>query len=151
MGSNVKQLIKYRQKLLDLQREAPKVTQKLLIQEGEHAARQAKVIASSGNPDAVDTGRYRNHFHTGNRTRAHANNKEYDGSKPRTTGMTYQIDVYNNVPYARVIEYGRRTKSGSFVKGRYILRRAMKQAEASRQSRLQRKFSSQLKQHFERG
>lgn len=37
----------------------------------------------------------------------------------------FQIIIYNNTKYAQHVEYGHRTKSGSSVAGRYMLRNAV--------------------------
>ncbi len=36
-------------------------------------------------------------------------------------GNSYYIEVYNNVEYAEPVEYGHRTKNGSFVEGAHMM------------------------------
>ena len=36
-------------------------------------------------------------------------------------GNNYFIEVYNNVEYAELVEYGHRTKSGGFVEGAHMM------------------------------
>ena len=36
-------------------------------------------------------------------------------------GNTYYIEVYNNVEYAKPVEYGHRTKNGGFVEGAHMM------------------------------
>lgn len=184
MSFKYKELVQFRDNLLALQDEAPQIMEELVIGEGVYAVKQAKSIAKNDNPDIVDTGAYRNNFHCGDKAMAHTNNKDHDGSKPHRSGKTYRIDVYNNLDYAKHLEYGFRShwvpgkwegdtfvyikgykrakgdkedpggmyvgpKDG-YVKGRYVLKRAIRRTKISQEARLNRKFNKKIKEYIER-
>ena len=181
MTMHYSELEAYRDKLLEFRQHTPQIAAELIIGEGVYAVGQAKKIATTDNPDIVNTGAYRNNFHAGNKAMIHANDKPHDGSEPQRSGKTYRIDVYNNIDYAKHIEYGFRShwvpgrwegdtfvyiknykpvdpddpggmyvgpKNG-YVKGRYVLARAIRRTKKTQQARLKRKFNERLKKYLE--
>lgn len=158
MSFKYKELEQFRDNLLALQDEASQIMEELVVGEGVYAVKQAKSIAK--NEGLVDTGAYRNHFHAGNKAMAHSNNNDHDGSKPQRNGKTYRIDVYNNIDYAKHLEYGHRVvvvkdgkkiDTGKYVKGRFVLLRAIRRTKITQEARLKRKFEQKIKAYIERG
>lgn len=47
------------------------------------------------------------------------------GNKKKTE-KGYSIEVYNETPYARHVNYGHKTVNGGYVKGQYMLERAIR-------------------------
>lgn len=173
MSFDSKELKAFRDRLESMKKDAPKIVEELVIGEGVYAVKQARSIAK--NEKMVDTGQYRMNFHTGNRANPEsASKKEHDGSNPRKNGNTYQIDVYNNIDYAKHLEYGFRAhyvppkylsgywkdrfpngltvggKKG-YVPGKYVLKRAVKRTQETQQARLSRKWNAKVKEYIEGG
>lgn len=157
MSFKYKELVQFRDNLLDLIDDVPEIVEELVVGEGVYAVKQAKTIAK--NDKIVDTGAYRNNFHAGNKAMAHSNNKDHDGSKPQRNGNTYRIDVYNNIDYAKHLEYGHRVvvvkdgkkiDTGKYVKGRFVLLRAIRRTKITQEARLKRKFDRKIKEYIER-
>lgn len=149
-------------------RDVPEIMKKLIKQEGEYAVKQAKIICKTDNPDVINTGLYRNSFHCGD-------SASDTVGVVKASGNTYSIEVYNNLDYARPLEYGFRShfvpgywqgntfvyvkgyqppkgkpggmyvgpKNG-YVKGRYVLRRAVKRTTTTQDARLRRKINKIL-------
>jgi len=145
------QLVEFRNNLQKLAEDMPHVMDQLVVGEGVYAAKQAKLICKNDEPDIINTGNYRNNWHS--------------GDKATRTKREYKIDVFNNADYASHIEYGFRShwvpgewqgntfvyipgvKTGmyvgprnGYVKGRYVLRRAIKNTKKTQDARLQRKL-----------
>lgn len=133
----------------------PALMKTLVLGEGVYAVRRAKWLCKNLKPDAVNTGNYRNNWHS--------------GTEPIRNGSTYKIDVYNNTDYASFIEHGFRShfvpgewrgnsfvyikgaKTGmyvgpykGFVRGRHILSRAIEETKATQEARLARKQREML-------
>lgn len=51
------------------------------------------------------------------------------GSWRKSRAVQGKVEIYDNVEYAAHVEYGHRTRSGGFVKGKKMLHRAMLQAD----------------------
>lgn len=102
MSFKVEGLTDWQKALEKLTEQVPKAVDSVLKAE----ARTVQAIAKKRSP--VDTGTLRAGWHV------------EDGEREHT-----QI-IYNNTAYANHVEYGHRTKSGGFVKGRYMLWLALK-------------------------
>ena len=173
MSFDFKQLQQFRDNLEAMKKDVPEIMEELAVGEGVYAVKQARLICK--NDKIVNSGQYRMNWHAGDKARpAEASGKEHDGSKPRKNGTSYQIDVYNNVDYAKHLEYGFRSHyvpakyldgyylkrfpngfyvgtPGGYVKGRYVLKRAIKRTETTQNARLSRKWDAKVKQYLERG
>ena len=109
---------------------------------------------SWGGCDLINTGDYRRNFKS--------------SSKAIRTGTAYKIDVFNNLNYAKPLEYGFRghfvpghwdgksfvyqpkdPQGGMFVHslipGHYTLERAVNATKRTQNARLQRRFEQELK------
>lgn len=51
------------------------------------------------------------------------------GGWRKSRAVQGKVEIYDNVEYAAHVEYGHRTRSGGFVKGKKMLHRAMLQAD----------------------
>lgn len=172
MSFDFKDLEKFKENLEAMKEDAPEIIEELVIGEGVYAVRQARRIAKA--EGIVDTGAYRMNWHTGNRATPAHEGKEYDGIPPRKMGTSYQIDVYNNVDYAKHLEHGFRSHyvppqhlsgyyrerfpkgmyvgpPGGYVKGKYVLKRAIRRTETTQKARLTRKWNAKVKEYMERG
>lgn len=168
------ELEQFRENLLNMKEHAPEIMEELIVGEGIYAVKQARSIAK--NDGIVDTGYYRRNWHTGNRKTpaTKKQTKMYDGSKPERKGKDYMIDVYNNVDYAKHLEYGFRSHyvppqylssyyrkkfpkglyvgtPGGYVEGHYVMRRAIRQTETTQKARLSRKWNKKVREYMERG
>lgn len=187
MSFDFKDLEKFKENLEAMKEDAPEIIEELVIGEGVYAVRQARSIAKA--EKIVDTGAYRENWHTGNRaTPAYRSKVEHDGKPPRKNGKSYQIDVYNNIDYAKHLEYGFRSHwvpakhlgarfmaqyyaqatakgvvfkefpmgvyvgpHGGYVKGKFVLKRAIRRTEITQKARLTRKWNAKVKEYMERG
>lgn len=110
----------------------PKMMEQLTLGEGVHAVGEARKICYEDK--IVDNGTYRMNFHTGSRGANGAVGDVYDGTAVRRSGGSYRIDVYNNLDYAKHLEYGFRSHfvpihyfTPSFV-ARYMARKGLSEA-----------------------
>lgn len=104
-GFDYKELEKFKEKMLAMKEEAPAIIEELLIGEGVYAVGQARRLCKEDG--IVDTGQYRMNFHAGNKAMQTGDaQKEFDGAAPRKRGNSYEIDFYNNLDYAKHLEYG---------------------------------------------
>lgn len=149
------QLQRQLQKLRD---DVPIIMEKLAAEEGLYAKNQARKICKEDN--IVNTGNYRQNFKS--------------GLKALRKGANYTIDVYNNLDYAKHLEYGFRSHFvpghwegntfvyqkndplggmyvgpvGGYVPGHYTLRRAVKRTMVSQDVRLSRKMDAILNEYL---
>lgn len=163
----------YLKELEKLKADMPKIMDTLIKGEGEFAVKQAKLMATTEEPDTVNTGFYRNSFHYGRKnTFGHGEGagRDYDGSKSQRKGEDYSIDVYNSAEYAIHLEYGFRAhfvpgywqgstfvydpaaregmfvgKPGGYVPGKYHLRNALAITKRLQDARLSRKIKKELR------
>lgn len=97
-----------RKRMEALADDMPKIMEQLVIGEGVYAVGQARRICKEDG--IVNNGTYRMNFHAGDKALSlGANEKAYDGGKIRRSGPLYSIDVYNNLDYAKHLEYGFRS------------------------------------------
>lgn len=170
-------MIEFQRQLEALKNDIPDIMEELIVGEGVYAVKQAKLICKNDRPDIVNNGDYRNNFHAGNKALTHSNNNDYDGSKPQRTGKAYRIDVYNNLDYAKPLEYGFRShfvpghwdgqtfvyqrndpEGGmyvgpykGYVRGHFTLRRAIKRTKDTQDARLNRKINRIIKERLTPG
>jgi hypothetical protein len=169
MSCDHKELIKLEQALRELSKETPAFMESLIVGEGVYAAGQARRICRS--EKIVNTGQYRYGFHAGDKGQTFHGKAEHDGSRPKRGKNWYRIDVYNNVDYAKHLEYGFRAhfvpghwegrtfvyqpydeqggmyvgEPGGYVRGRFVLRRAIRRTKTTQEARLNRKMDQWLR------
>lgn len=161
-----------RKRMEALADDMPKIMEQLVIGEGVYAVGQARRICKEDG--IVNNGTYRMNFHAGDKALSlGANEKAYDGGKIRRSGPLYSIDVYNNLDYAKPLEYGFRSHFvpgywaghtfvyqpgfpggmyvgpyNGFVNGHFTLRRAIRRTKQTQDARLNRKFNAILNQRI---
>ena len=126
MGMKLDGLANFGKALVALQADLPEIMDHLAVGEGRFARDQARKICTEEN--IINTGDYRRNFKS--------------SSKAIRTGTAYKIDVFNNLDYAKPLEYGFR---GHFVPGHYTLERAVNATKRTQDARLQRRFEQELK------
>lgn len=144
------ELLAFQNHLESLENNIPEIMDQLAVGEGRYARDQARRICKE--ETIVNTGNYRRNFKS--------------GDKAIRAGSSYKIDVFNNLDYAKPLEYGFRshfvpghwdgnsfvyTKKdpeggmyvgpyGGYVRGHFTLRRAIKRTKTSQAARLNRKM-----------
>ena len=173
-GFDFKELDAFSKMLDRLEQDTPEIMSELVVGEGVYAVKQARII-SKNEKGLFNTGAYLGNFHAGNKAMASGAGADYDGSPMRRNGEFYTIDVYNNLEYAKHLEYGFRSHfvpgywagrvfvyqrgasggmyvgtPGSYVPGHFTLRRAENRTLVTQEARLQRKIDKILKDRFGR-
>lgn len=168
------ELEQFRENLLNMKEHAPEIMEELIVGEGIYAVKVARSFTQK--EDVRDTGYYLRNWHTGNRKNppTKKQTKLYDGSKPKKHGSNYVIDVYNNVDYAKHLEYGFRSHyvppqylsgyylkrfpngmyvgtPGKYVRGHFIMFKAIQKTADTQQDRLSRKWNKKVREYMERG
>lgn len=172
-----KDLVKLRNNLQALLEDMPKIMNELVVGEGIYAAKQARILCKNQVPDAISSGDYRRNFHAGDKATGYNGKEIHDGSKARVRSKTYKIGVYNNLEYAKHLEYGFRQhfvpghwKGNTFVykpydpkggmtvpagksyqPGRYIFTTAIQNTKLTQNARLRRKFNRIAEDYKKRG
>lgn len=169
MSVDNRELEEFQRKLAALKEQVPEFMRALALGEGVHAASEARRICKA--EGIVDTGNYRENWHAGDRRVGTRSKDVSDGCKVRVRGKTYSIDVYNNAEYAKPLEYGFRSHfvpgrwegntfvyqpgfpggmyvgpKGGYVRGRFVLRRAVRRTELTQPDRLRRKQDKFLRE-----
>ena len=152
MGMKLDGLSNFGKALVALQADLPEIMDKLVVEEGLFAVKQARRICTEEN--IVSSNAYRSNFMC--------------GTKAIRVGSNYKIDVFNNLDYAKPLEYGFRghfvpghwdgksfvyqpkdPQGGMFVRslipGHYTLERAVNATKRTQNARLQRRFEQELK------
>lgn len=151
MAVDHKDMIAFQESLQALERDIPEIMDKIVVQEGIYARDQARKICKEDG--IVNTGDYRRNFKS--------------GTKAIRSGNDYKIDVFNNLDYAKPLEYGFRghfvpghwegnsfvyqkydPEGGMYVEftpGHYTLKRAIENTKKNQDSRIERKFQKELK------
>jgi len=163
VSADFRDLIKWRDNMANTAAEMDQIMDELVVGEGVYAVKQAKLICKNDVPDIVGSGDYRNNWHS--------------GEKAVRNGRSYKVDVFNNLSYAKHLEYGFRShfvpghwegntfvyqrddpEGGmyvgpykGFVRGRFVLRRAIKRTEITQEARLKRKLDRILHERLNRG
>lgn len=150
MSVDNSELVAFQNQLQALENDIPEIMDQLAVGEGRYARDQARKICKE--EGIVNTGDYRRNFKSGtNAIRA---------------GRAYKIDVFNNLDYAKPLEYGFRShfvpghwegssfvyqkndpeggmfvgSPGGFVRGHFTLLRAVKRTKTTQAARLNRKM-----------
>ncbi len=148
MSADYRQLVAFRNSLVRAQDGMTDFRKQLIVGEGVYAVKEAKKICKEER--IIKTGNLRNSFHT--------------DASPVVSGNIVRIDVHNTADYASHVEYGhiavgkgsgtlrdRRRKAlagGKFVRGKYVLTRAVIRTLDTQPVRIGRKLDRYLKQHF---
>lgn len=148
-------LVAFQAQLQALENDIPEIMDQLVVGEGRYARDQARKICKE--EGIVNTGDYRRNFKS--------------GTKAIRAGRAYKIDVFNNLDYAKPLEYGFRSHfvpghwegssfvyqkndpeggmfvgpPGGFVRGHFTLLRAVKRTKTTQAARLNRKMDRIIK------
>lgn len=168
MSVDNRELMEFGKALEALRDDIPEIINQLIVGEGVYAVGQARKICKN-EPGLVNTGQYRNNFHAGDKAISYDGKKPHDGSKPKRSGKRYRIDVYNNLDYAKPLEYGFRghfvpgrwegktfvyeqgAKTGMYVpfhRGHFTLRRAVRRTKTTQDARLNRKMNRIIRERL---
>ena len=149
------ELVAFQNQLQALENDIPEIMDQLAVGEGRYARDQARKICKE--EGIVNTGDYRRNFKS--------------GTKAIRAGRAYKIDVFNNLDYAKPLEYGFRSHfvpghwegssfvyqkndpeggmfvgpPGGFVRGHFTLLRAVKRTKTTQAARLNRKMDRIIK------
>jgi hypothetical protein len=149
------ELVAFQAQLQALENDIPEIMDQLAVGEGRYARDQARKICKE--ESIVNTGNYRRNFKS--------------GTKAIRAGRSYKIDVFNNLDYAKPLEYGFRSHfvpghwegssfvyqrndpeggmfvgpPGGFVRGHFTLLRAVKRTKTTQAARLNRKMDRIIK------
>lgn len=151
MSMDAKELIELRDRLKRV--DTAEIMDKIVVGEGINARDNARKICKE--EKIVNTGDYRRSFKS--------------GTVAIREGDRYKIDVYNNVDYAKHLEYGFRSHfvpghweghtfvyekgskqgmyvgpRGGYVPGHYTLRRALQETKRTQDARIERKLEKYL-------
>lgn len=155
MSVDNSELVAFQNQLQALENDIPEIMDQLAVGEGRYARNQARKICKE--ESIVNTGNYRRNFKS--------------GTKAIRAGRSYKIDVFNNLDYAKPLEYGFRSHfvpghwegssfvyqrndpkgrmfvgpPGSFVRGHFTLLRAVKRTKTTQAARLNRKMDRIIK------
>ena len=155
MSVDNSELVAFQAQLQALENDIPEIMDQLAVGEGRYARDQARKICKE--ESIVNTGNYRRNFKS--------------GTKAIRAGRSYKIDVFNNLDYAKPLEYGFRSHfvpghwegssfvyqrndpeggmfvgpPGGFVRGHFTLLRAMKRTKTTQAARLNRKMDRIIK------
>lgn len=171
MSVNFSELSAFAERVEQMRKEMPHIMEQLVVGEGVYAVKQARLICKMDG--IVNNGTYRMNFHAGNRAMMDPGQEEYDGSGVRRAGNAYKIDVYNNLAYAKHLEYGFRSHfvpgywegdtfvyqpgfpggmyvgpHNGFVNGHFTLRRAVRRTKQTQDARLGRKMDNIMKERL---
>lgn len=150
MSVDNSELVAFQNQLQALENDIPEIMDQLAVGEGRYARDQARKICKE--EGIVNTGDYRRNFKS--------------GTKAIRAGRAYKIDVFNNLDYAKPLEYGFRChfvpghwegssfvyqkndpeggmfvgSPGGFVRGHFTLLRAVKRTKTTQAARLNRKM-----------
>lgn len=155
MSVDNSELVAFQNQLQALENDIPEIMDQLAVGEGRYARDQARKICKE--EGIVNTGDYRRNFKS--------------GTKAIRAGRAYKIDVFNNLDYAKPLEYGFRSHfvpghwegssfvyqkndpeggmfvgpPGGFVRGHFALLRAVKRTKTTQAARLNRKMDRIIK------
>ena len=155
MSVDNSELVAFQNQLQALENDIPEIMDQLVVGEGRYARDQARKICKE--EGIVNTGDYRRNFKS--------------GTKAIRAGRSYKIDVFNNLDYAKPLEYGFRSHfvpghwegssfvyqkndpeggmfvgpPGGFVRGHFTLLRAVKRTKTTQAARLNRKMDRIIK------
>ena len=154
MSVDNSELMAFQNQIQALKDDIPEIMDSLAVGEGRYARDQARKICKEEN--IVNTGDYRRNFKS--------------GTKAIRAGNSYKIDVFNNLDYAKPLEYGFRSHfvpghwegntfvynrddpeggmfvgpKGGYVRGHFTMKRAAKKTKDSQQARVSRKITREI-------
>ena len=154
MSVDNSELLAFQNQIQALKDDIPEIMDSLAVGEGRYARDQARKICKEEN--IVNTGDYRRNFKS--------------GTKAIRAGNSYKIDVFNNLDYAKPLEYGFRSHfvpghwegntfvynrddpeggmfvgpKGGYVRGHFTMKRAAKKTKDSQQARVSRKITREI-------
>lgn len=171
MSVDHSQMDEFQRRIAGLKRDVPGIMEQLVIGEGVYAVKQARSICKEDG--IVNNGTYRMNFHAGSAALIDSGGQPYDGAPIQRSGNTYRIDVYNNLDYAKHLEYGFRSHFvpgywegktfiyqpgfpggmyvgpyNGFVNGHFTLRRAVRRTKLTQDARLKRKIDRIISQRI---
>ena len=155
MSVDNSELVAFQNQLQALENDIPEIMDQLAVGEGRYARDQARKICKE--EGIVNTGDYRRNFKS--------------GTKAIRAGRAFKIDVFNNLDYAKPLEFGFRSRfvpghwegssfvyqkndpeggmfvgpPGGFVRGHFTLLRAVKRTKTTQAARLNRKMDRIIK------
>lgn len=165
MSVDNSELMAFQNQIQALKDDIPEIMDTLAVGEGRYARDQARKICKEEN--IANTGDYRRNFKS--------------GTKAIRAGNSYKIDVFNNLDYAKPLEYGFRShfvpghwEGRSFVympndpqggmimpgkkkapsgymRGKFVLRRAIRRTKTTQAARLNRKMDRIIRQRMNGG
>lgn len=163
MSADINELKRLRDNMQGMIDDMDQIMQQLTVGEGNYAVKQAKLICKEDSPDIVNSGDYRRNWHS--------------SETATQTGRTFRVEVFNNLNYAKHLEYGFRShfvpghwEGNSFVynpddpeggmyvgpfkgyvRGKFTLKRAMRRTELTQDARVKRKIDRILAERLNRG
>lgn len=168
MAVNTRELRQYIDKLNQLKEDVPDIMGKIAVGEGVYAVEQARKICTTDLSEPkrqqtgiVNTGDYRRNWKS--------------DKTARQSGDRYVVRVFNNLDYAKHLEYGFRSHfvpghwaghtfvyrpgdpeggmyvgpPGGYVRGHFVLKRAIKRMQDTQQTRVTRKIYTAIRQRME--
>ncbi|MFR1755137.1 MAG: HK97 gp10 family phage protein [Oscillospiraceae bacterium] len=159
MGVRKDGLTQYIQQLEALKADIPAIMSKIATGEGDYAVKQARLICK--NDHVVSTGAYRRNWQS--------------DKAAKRSGHRYIVRFYNPLDYASHLEYGFRSHfvpghwegktfvysrndpkggmyvgpKGGYVRGKFVMRRAIKRTKDTQKVRIERKIMQEIKKRLE--
>ena len=144
-----------------LKDDVPEIMSQIAVGEGQYAVKQARLICKNDSPDIVNTGDYRRNWKS--------------DKTARRSGKRYIVRFYNPLDYASHLEYGFRSHfvpghcgghtfiygrndpkggmyvgpKGGYVRGHFVLKRAVKRTKDTQKVRVERKIMKEIKKKLE--
>lgn len=143
-----------------LKDDVPEIMSKIAVGEGQYAVKQARLICTEDKPDIVNTGEYRRNWKS--------------DKTAKRSGKRYIVRFLNGLDYAGHLEHGFRSHfvpghweghtfvynrddpeggmfvgpKGGYVRGRFTMKRAVKQTKDSQQDRVSRKIDREIRKRM---
>ena len=159
MGVRKDDLTRYIQQLETLKADIPAIMSKIAAGEGAYAVKQARLICKNDN--VVNAGAYRRNWQS--------------DKAAKRSGRRYIVRFYNPLDYASHLEYGFRSHfvpghwegytfiygrndpkggmyvgpKGGYVRGHFVLKRAVKRTKDTQKVRVERKIMQEIKKRLE--
>lgn len=159
MGVRKDDLTQYIQQLETLKADIPAIMSKIAAGEGAYAVKLARLICKNDN--VINTGAYRRNWQS--------------DKTAKRSGRRYIVRFYNPLDYASHLEYGFRSHfvpghweghtfiygrndpkggmyvgpKGGYVRGHFVLKRAVKRTKDTQKVRVERKIMKEIKKKLE--
>ena len=164
MSVNRNELVQYIENLKALRDTGlPDIMSEIAVGEGVFAVGEARKICKNDVPDIVNNGDYRRNWKS--------------DKTAKQSGKRYIVRFYNPLDYAGHLEYGFRSHfvpghwegntfvhnrddpeggmfvgpKGGYVRGRFVLRRAVKRTKDTQYARVNRKIDKAINRHMNNG